>query len=501
MHTDEASGLNNLIVRPVYLRAVNAIVQPEIQVPCSLYFSQKWLPRLGALRWCLVLTLRMLCNQRQPDGTGRGEICRADLATALGIHEATISRILNTTPSSIHHGWRVLQPANQEDTETAWLAKFIPRLRYKYERDPAAGVTRRVGYVIDVVMDDPLVPEDEERLAVLIAEEVLHTLPSSPSMKVDTAAPHGASTQPTPDTELASATAQSARRAQRAVTHNVKAQHALSLTSVKQQTTSHTSTMSQQSASSRATVNKQNLSHMLPLARNEPTLTLTYNYTYRDIVIDLNLTRKRDIRVALTPLVELATQCLNDDHSQGMFFSTLTQLYPGHLEIFERALEAAEAEGQLSRDVNMGAVFVNAIKQLAVDAGVELRLGRSKPASVDTRQEMDADRAVEGRIAEELPCNETANVPGTGVAAKQLWSAVLQELRGRTSKANYEMWLRNCEILGVNGDVVVVGAPSAFARDWITERLLPIIERAVRDVARRELRVRCEVKQLKGGSR
>ncbi len=55
------------------------------------------------------------------------------------------------------------------------------------------------------------------------------------------------------------------------------------------------------------------------------------------------------------------------------------------------------------------------------------------------------------------------------------------------------MWLRSCEIIGFDGDVVVIGVPSAFARDWIDQRLLGTIQSALRQVVAKEVSVRCEV--------
>ncbi len=500
MHNNhEQSGIDNIVVRPVYLRAVNAIVQPEIQVPCSLYFFQKWLPRLGTLRWSLVLALRTICNQRQPDGTNRGEITRGELASALGVHEATISRILNTAPSSIHHGWRVLQPLTNDDHETAWLAKFIPRLRYKYQRDAAAGVTRRVGYVIDVIMDDPLIPDDEERLAVILAEQVLQSLPGSAAVKVDDAPAQWHEAQPAPDADSPVTTTPVKARGQKAAARGVKAQNTLSSPSVTEQNASYTGRSAAHYATSHSTVNQQKASYTRASAQERPTLTLTNNYKYRDITIDLKLTKKRDIRAAIAPLVELAAESLNDHHSKGMFFSTLTQLYPDHLDLFAGALEIAEREGRLSRDVNMGAIFVYAIKELAVEEEVELQLGKKKEKKVADDDDVEPEE-IEPPIVEHAATNQPSYVPGAGVALKQLWPSVLQELKARTSRGNYEMWLRNCEILGLDGDVVVLGAPSAFARDWIADRLLMLIQHALREVIGREVRVRCEVMQRRGSS-
>ncbi|MDA8188586.1 MAG: hypothetical protein M0T85_10630 [Dehalococcoidales bacterium] len=495
MSTDhEPSGLDNIVVRPIYLRAVNAIVQPEIQLPCSLYFFQKWLPRLGALRWALVLALRSACNQRLPDGTNRGDICRADLARMLGVHEATISRILTTAPSSIHRGWRVLQPLTNDDHETAWLSKFVPRLRYKYERDAEAGVTRRVGYIIDVVIDDPLIPEDEERLAVILAEQVLQSLPGSHPVKEEPTPSQSDETQVAALAPSHRPSPRAGRSTRKAMPQTVKSQHAVSHLSMTAQNALHTSNVQQQRASSQQGVNQHKASYNALLAQDGSVLTLTSNYIYRDITIDLTLARKRDIRAAVTPLVEYAAQTLNDHHSKGMFFSTLTQLYPEHLEVFTAALEVAERQGQIDDGVNMGAVFVNTIRELAAEGQIQLELGKKSKAEA-TREEQTS--LVEEATAEDADGGNISiqgtYLPGTRVSVKQLWPSVLQELRALTSKANYEMWLRHCTVLGVNGDVVVVGVPSAFARDWINERLLGIIRKGVYQVIGQDVPVRCEV--------
>ena len=47
--------MTDLSIHPVYLSARAAIVAPERAIPLSLYFAQKWLPRLGPERWSLIL--------------------------------------------------------------------------------------------------------------------------------------------------------------------------------------------------------------------------------------------------------------------------------------------------------------------------------------------------------------------------------------------------------------------------------------------------------------
>lgn len=471
--------LQDIVLRPVYLRAVNAIVQPEQQLPCSLYFFREWLPRLGSLRWALVLALRCLCTNRQADGVSRGEVSRSQLAALLGVHEVTISRLLTTTRSTTTPGWRVLQPASKDDTATALLAKFIPRIRYKYARDPATGVTRRVGYVIDVVMDDPLTPEDEQRLAVMIAEQLLS----------------GADYHP-----AATAPSGSARDTQ--TTSSRTYQNATSAPQVNEQVATSPTAPTSHPATSRPTVNPQPAASTSVKAHAGPGLTLTTNFNYRDITVPLNLSNKREIRRALAPLVDYAVKVLHDDHSVGMFYSTLVQLYPNALDLFTEALEESAAMAGWSQRINLGAVFVNKLKSLARDRGFVLRLGKAADPAVAAGK-VDDEVAAEGGIAPPSRSADTSvYLPDVGMSGAQVWHSILQELRRTTSGVLYDMWLSNCSLVAVDDRVVVIGARNRLTCDWVRDKFQGAIARAAATVLGRDVVVRCEVvgvESLPGG--
>lgn len=492
---NEGSALDNIIVKPVYLRAVNAIVQPELQVPCSAYFFRNWLPRLGTLRWCLVLTLRSICTQRQPDGTNRGEICRGDLAALVGVHEATISRILNSSPSSINRGWRVLASGKEHDPETTLLSRFIPRLRYKYERDAEAGVTRRVGYVIDVVMDDPLIPEDEERLAVTLAEQLLQASASASKELTNITDWENEGVAPQQPAKPSKQRATASRTT--SPTRNSKTHNAISHSSVKQQLVTDTINVERQLAPSTKSVSRYAAPAKGVTERDAPVLTLTNNYKYKNLDISLNLSRKRDIRAALKPLVEYAATSLQDEQSKGLYYATLTQLYPDNLDVFVTALESAQRQGRRRKSVNMGAAFVRAIREAAAEEEIALKLGSSEVRPDDVVEdtvEDEVDPSPKPRPSRRVAQKgaESRHVLGSRLTTKQLWISLLEELRTKTSKASYEMWLRNCSIARVEADTVVIATPSAFAREWVNDRLLSIIRRALKQVVGREMNVRCE---------
>lgn len=198
------------------------------------------------------------------------------------------------------------------------------------------------------------------------------------------------------------------------------------------------------------------------------------------------------MRRAIAPLVEYAAKLLNDDHSTGMFYSTITQLYPKHLALFTEAVEVAAGEGEVEEGTNMGAAFVRAIKELSAEEGVPLRLGKAPTDQAVVREpKTGAEEREPVAVASAAPKRRL--VAETGVSIKQVWPFVLAELQQRTTRANYEMWLRHCSIVGTDGDVVVVGAPSAFARDWVNDRLLQVIKRTLSELLGKNVDVVCEV--------
>ena len=54
---------------------------------------------------------------------------------------------------------------------------------------------------------------------------------------------------------------------------------------------------------------------------------------------------------------------------------------------------------------------------------------------------------------------------------RDLWQAVLAQLRGQMSPATFDTWMRPTVGLDLSGDTLVIGVPSSYAEDWITQRL------------------------------
>ena len=62
-------------------------------------------------------------------------------------------------------------------------------------------------------------------------------------------------------------------------------------------------------------------------------------------------------------------------------------------------------------------------------------------------------------------------------AQEDIWKKVLHELELQLPRTTFETWVRDTEIISRTGDEITVGAPHAYARDWLDGRLHKKIEK------------------------
>jgi len=71
-----------------------------------------------------------------------------------------------------------------------------------------------------------------------------------------------------------------------------------------------------------------------------------------------------------------------------------------------------------------------------------------------------------------------------------MWQAAQEELRFQLTRPGYETWLRNAVLLDCsNGSCFTIGVPTRLARDWLTERYVPLIRETLTELVGQE----CEV--------
>ncbi|HJQ85577.1 MAG TPA: DnaA N-terminal domain-containing protein, partial [Candidatus Binatia bacterium] len=70
-----------------------------------------------------------------------------------------------------------------------------------------------------------------------------------------------------------------------------------------------------------------------------------------------------------------------------------------------------------------------------------------------------------------------------------IWLEARQKLRGELLDKDYDTWIEPSRAVRWSAGVLTLEVPSGFARDWLKNRLLPILERAVGEATGEPARV------------
>ncbi len=66
--------------------------------------------------------------------------------------------------------------------------------------------------------------------------------------------------------------------------------------------------------------------------------------------------------------------------------------------------------------------------------------------------------------------------------AVQLWQTAQGELQVQMTRAMYDTWLRNTDAVSMDDGVLTVAVRNSFVKDWLENRLLDTVERAVASI-------------------
>src|SRR5688572_12229765 len=80
--------------------------------------------------------------------------------------------------------------------------------------------------------------------------------------------------------------------------------------------------------------------------------------------------------------------------------------------------------------------------------------------------------------------------------AKQVWRAALGELQVSLSPANYETWLKDTALVGVDGDRFRIAVPNGFAKDWLENRYRSLIAQTLARLVGYSVNIEFEVREL-----
>ncbi len=460
--------MSDLSIHPVYLSARAAIVAPERAIPLTIYATQKWLPRLGPERWCLVMLLRSLSidSKRRNDGTKRVSCSWRQLSEMLDVHEETIASWLKHEPIPNDKPWRRIIPT---DDQAECLALFIPRIRYAYET--SSGKTRRVGFLLEVLMEDPVIPEDEIRLQKQIELMQLqqgtlgletYRLTESVSPKL-TELPQISKVSRIPEildsryvNPLQPGLHNEANPLQLDLHNQLVNSEYLDLpTNVKQDNSNSNGYVNQQKESlhsDKSAIPEKNVNELDILIQNIKQKSIRKNL-------------RRDV---FDPVIELTETLLDDTHSKGMLYKVLNSLYPERIDLYVAAVRVALDAARLDASANRGAIFVRAVKEFAEVAGVDLGLKRL-PSDV-----LEDDGNPGSRQDAFMP--SSLQVPSVLDA---IWTETQLILRRQMTQATYDAIIQGTILLEQHGQKYVVGVRSEMAKEWLENRLREIVQRAL----------------------
>lgn len=462
--------MSDFSIHPVYLSARAAIIAPERAVPVSLYFAQKWLPRLGPERWCLVILLRSLCidYKRRADGTKRLTVSWRELAEKLDVHEETVASWLKHEPIPNDKPWRRIIPA---DDKAQSLALFIPRLRYAYETKN--GKTRRTGFLLEVLMEDHVVPEDTARLHRQIeimrmeqSELGLETYRlNDPVSRASADLPASQHKQQNPDLRYVNQDSPELLRPANPSdpdlhNHVINRDNLGLLPHVKPQN-SH----------SDGYVNlpfTELLDHQSEISGTNVNELIQLIKQIKQKKIGKSLRRE-----AFEPIIAFTETLLEDSHSTAMLYKVLNALYPERLDLFLAAVHEALMAAETDPKVNRGAVFVRAIQDYAATAGIDLGFGR---VSSDLSE---SQSSVGNQGSQQTSVVLSSVMPSKSEA---IWAETQLALRRQMTQATYDAIVQGTRLIGHSDRRYVVGVPSETARQWLESRLRGLVERALSTV-------------------
>ncbi len=455
--------MSEFSIHPVYLSARAAIVAPERAIPVTLYAAQKWLPRLGPERWCLVMLLRSLSldSQRRGDGTKRIACSWRQLAEMLDVHEETVASWLKHKPIPNDKPWRRIIPTD-EKTET--LGLFIPRLRYAYET--RNGKTRRIGFLLEVLMEDPVIPEDEARLHKQI--EILQMQQGELGLET-----HRLPETVSGDNSGLPVISRDLHKQQISDLHYVNQMNPdLQLKAKSDQLDLHNSP-----------VNPDNIDLPPSVKQHYVELDGTKSEKFGKNVNELdsliqqlkhNNLRKNIRRDGFEPILQVTETLLEDNHSKGMLFKVLNVLYPERLDLYVAAVRVALDAAQTDAKVNRGAVFVRALRDFADVAGIDLGLKRGSDERPD-------DMIFNGNPGSHA--SEISSVPITPPSVSEaIWAETQSVLRRQMTQATYDAIIQRTVLVGQEGNKYVIGVYTEMAKEWLENRLYDIVQRALSNV-------------------
>lgn len=80
------------------------------------------------------------------------------------------------------------------------------------------------------------------------------------------------------------------------------------------------------------------------------------------------------------------------------------------------------------------------------------------------------------------------------MSPQQIWETALAELELEVSRANFNTWLRNTKVLEKRDEIIIVGVPDTFTKEWLENKYYERIITVLRGISREIKKVHYEIK-------
>ncbi|MDO8670279.1 MAG: chromosomal replication initiator protein DnaA [Dehalococcoidia bacterium] len=82
-------------------------------------------------------------------------------------------------------------------------------------------------------------------------------------------------------------------------------------------------------------------------------------------------------------------------------------------------------------------------------------------------------------------------------SAKQIWQTALGELQLQVNRANFNTWLKDTSVVSHEDNLFVIGAPTAFAQEWLESRMKSLVKKTLIGIMDQSVDVRFVVAPAK----
>jgi len=521
---------NMLALREAYTNVYNELVKPDRVFVATQYFRLKWVPFLGhSLAW-LIIALRQHCyyNRQTQEMRDWCTVTQEELAREIGVSPRTVRRLL----------------------QSEYAGLFIQEIKQEFRYDAKLGKRLRKPTRYRIRMDDPLIPEDQEKLEKALADQArkFGITPSQlqeilkPSSKEDTICHQ-------PD----KMSAWSSHQQDKMSAEPGHQQDKMSAEPGHQQDKMSAWSGYQQDKMSALLYGRQNIRNNISTSLLPATTTKGADGEEMAAIWkrwcelsgaeqepspkEMHLLREllaegytaAQILQAMEKAFRLFQPKFEGDHIQSFAYcvpivreekpageaegiaetETLAEIRrlwqevnhrePNTIELEEleqiahRAEEAACASPCPDYPAAGGAGWVIAAIRDAIRAGSEFIAVRRVEIIVERWCEEGppwqkmGQQLLPSRRGEVV--DTPIDTPSGPMPAHQLWQEALERLALQMTKATFDTWLRDTCPISCEDNTLVIGVKSPYAKEWLENRLLGIVQRTVREILGRDMEI------------